>query len=139
MNKIQINFYDEIVSTVCPANLETLKNVISRKFSLDKQDVEELIVFYLNEGDRITIANDEDLKKALAGLEKGMKFTIYLEVSEKSRLYKNEAVVDDIKVEEVSEKKDSVENKAEIRKEIEAKETELRDLMEKEKRYPSSR
>jgi hypothetical protein len=134
MNKIQINFYDEIVSTVCPANFETLKNVISRKFSLEKQDVEELIIFYLNDSDRITISNNEDLKKALSSKEKGEQFTVFLEVSEKSRLYKNEAVVDDIKVEEVSEKKDSVEEKPELRKEIEAKETELRDLLEKAKR-----
>jgi hypothetical protein len=134
MNKIQINFYDEIVSTVCPANFETLKNVISRKFSLEKQDVEELIIFYLNESDRITISNNEDLKIALSSKEKGQQFTVFLEVSEKSRLYKNEAVVDDIKVEEVSEKKDSVEEKPELQKEIKAKETELRDLLEKEKR-----
>ena len=131
MNKIQINFYDEIVKTVCPLNLETLKNVISRKFSLEKPDVEELLIYYFNDVDKITISNEEDYKKALLNMgketENKKKFTLFIEVSEKSRLYMKEAEVSFPEEKPVDSEKEA------LRKEFEAKEEALKQLLEKEK------
>jgi hypothetical protein len=96
MNRLIINFYDEEILIPYPKSFQNFKDTISDRFFLDPRDVDELIMYYKDSDDKISIINEMDYQAALFYLSKQLKcdpstqLTIYLEVSEKSRLYMHE-------------------------------------------------
>ncbi len=153
-NKIQISFYDEIIKAKTPNTFTELKKLIADRYFLDMKDVEELIIYYIDDVDRVSISNEPDFQKAVFfknKQEKGFLLQLFLEVSEQSKLYKREfeqfEMVEDVNKKEAEEKEKEKEKELakakeheeklraqeELRKEIEAKEQELKDILAKEK------
>jgi hypothetical protein len=146
-NTIKISFYDEISSIKCPKSFEDFKKMISKSYDLELSDIEELVIYFINENDRVSISNEMDFKQAISirnnELEKNKKFNfvIYLEVSEQSKLFKRE--LEQTKLVEIKEEKEMeltldkdaiVKREQEtLRREIEEKERILKDLLEKER------
>src|SRR5689334_14135186 len=92
MSRIQLIFYDEKITIGKPVNLSALKLAISQQFYLSPDDVEELIIYYINGDYRVDINTDKSYSTAMESLlsENGKVLDIFLEVSEKSKLYQKE-------------------------------------------------
>jgi len=131
--KIQMSFYDEIVTIPSPATYSKMKQLISNKYFLDMQDVEELVIYYINENLRANIKNEEDYKKFVSFIKESKEKTIqlFLEVSEQSKLYKNEIQQLEL-VEEKEEKVPEEKSPLEVEKEKEIKHKEHMAQIEKE-------
>ena len=67
MSKITLNFFGEkiLVEKNKIKNLPSLRNEISRLFLLSPQDAAEIILTYNENGDKLIISSDEDLKAFL--------------------------------------------------------------------------
>ena len=65
MSKIALNFFGEIVSVEKPQSLASLRNDIARLFFFSSQDAEEILLTYNDNGDKLIISSDEDLKAFL--------------------------------------------------------------------------
>ena len=94
MNILQINFYEEQLNILIASNFIEFKQIISQKFLLDPEDVDELIIYYLDRSnDKVSIANENDYLKVLEFQSKETKFNhkfllnIFVEISEKSKLF----------------------------------------------------
>lgn len=85
MSKITLNFFGEIISVEKPKCLVSLRNEISRLFCLSSQDAAEIILSYNDNGDKVIIANDEDLKVFF----NSKNSTIDLDISQESKIYKD--------------------------------------------------
>ena len=81
---ITLNFFGEEVSIPSPQSLEALRASISTLFFFSPEDAKEILVTYKENGDRILIENDEDLKAFL----KSEVNTIDLDISQTSKIYK---------------------------------------------------
>merc|ERR1711976_944469 len=90
--KIQMSFYEEIVTIPSPATYSKMKQLISNKYFLDMQDVEELVIYYISENLRAHIKNEEDFNKFVKFVKESKEnpIQLFLEVSEQSKLYKKE-------------------------------------------------
>ena len=62
---ITLNFFGETVSLSSPQSLESLRNSISSLFYFSPEDAKEILLTYNENGDRLVIENDEDLKAFL--------------------------------------------------------------------------
>lgn len=110
---MNIYFYEEKLKIPMPSSLVQLKRIISEKFILDMQDVDELVIYYQFyekfenfenfenfSFPRITvkklITNEEDFETFIkCNNDKKIdmdfhSFNIFIEVSENSRLYQGE-------------------------------------------------
>jgi len=85
MPNITLNFFGEIITTEKPKSLSSLRNDISRLFFFSPQDAAEIILTYHNNGNKIIIANDDDLKAFLNSKVK----IIDLDISQSSKIYKD--------------------------------------------------
>ena len=113
MSKITLNFFGEkiLVEKNKIKNLPSLRNEISRLFLLSPQDAAEIILTYNENGDKIILENEEDLKIFLDAKIK----TIDLDISQSSQIYKDslnqikeENKKDKTKLEELLKKKDEL-------------------------------
>ena len=141
MSKITLNFFGEeiLVDKNKIKNLPSLRNEISRLFLLSPQDASEIILTYNENGDKIIIENEEDLKIFLDSKIK----TIDLDISQNSKIYKDslnqlkeENLKDKTILEELLKKKDELkklkETKfAEEKKEIEEIKKKILELKDK--------
>jgi len=135
---IQLNFYDEKAFISTPQSYSEFKEVISQKYLLDPEDVDELIIYFLDRtNDKLSILNQNDYEQALnyqsneTKLNISFVMNIFLEVSEKSKLYQREfeasklctsiPLVDDI----------DAKKKEQLKNEILEKERQLKELTEK--------
>ena len=85
MSKIVLNFFGEIISVERPKSLASLRNEIARLFCFSKQDAEEILLTYNEDGDKLIIANEDDLKAFLDS-----KITVIdLDISQNSQIYKD--------------------------------------------------
>lgn len=145
MSFIQISFYDEVAAVRCPNNFGKFKETIAEKYFLDPLDVDELIIYYINDYDRISIMSDADFQQAIFQMNKEKEsnknhmLQIFLEVSEKSRLYQREFESSKLQLKESElEKEKTLEaeklrQQELLRKEIEKKEKLLKEILEKER------
>ena len=85
--KITLNFFGEIVSIANPQSLDSLRKSISSLFCFSPEDAKEILITYNENGDKIMIENDEDLKAFL----KSKVTTIDLDISQTSQIYKKNA------------------------------------------------
>ena len=85
MNKITLNFFGEKASIDKPNNLSSLRNEISRLYLFTPQDAAEIILTYNDNGDKIIISNDEDLKAFL----NSKNTMIDLDISQNSQIFKD--------------------------------------------------
>ena len=87
MSKIILNFFGE--KTLIERNklnsVSSLRNEISRLYLFSPQDAAEILLTYNENGDKIIIVNDEDLKYFLESKVK----TIDLDISQNSQIYKD--------------------------------------------------
>ena len=111
MSKIALNFFGEIVSVEKPKNLASLRNDIARLFFFSAQDAAEILLTYNDNGDKLIISNDEDLK---AFLETGNSM-IDLDICQNSKIYKDnlnqlqeETLKDKTALEELLKKRDEL-------------------------------
>jgi len=98
-----------------------------------------LIMYYINENDRVSIYSDMDFQQALFQMNKELQtdknFTMkfFLQVSEQSRLYKREFESSKIDFKMTDEAKERLMRQDSLRREIQEKETQLKELLEKER------
>ncbi len=103
MEKIIVNFFEEKEEIDIPSNLKLLKKIISEEFLFSESDVDEIIIEYIKDLKRIQIHNEEDFK---IFLKEGIN-ELFLNISEKSKLYKDN----------LNEIVNNIENKSEIKNE----------------------
>ena len=141
MSKITLNFFGEKISVEKNKvkNIPSLRNEISRLFLLSQQDASEIILTYNENGDKIIIENEEDLKIFFDSKIK----TIDLDISQNSQIYKDslnqlkdENLKDKKILEELLKKKDELKNLKETKfakekKEIEEIKKKILELKEK--------
>jgi hypothetical protein len=126
MSRVILNFYDEKITIQTPATFEELKLHISQQFYLNIEDVEELLVYYIDGERRVYIAN-EDFYRDTIKASKANQIQIYLEVSEKSKLYQRELESSKVLLNPQEEKKEPSDSINEEREKL------LRDIQEKER------
>jgi hypothetical protein len=141
MSRVQITFYDELVTVPSPTGFAAFKEVIAEKYFLDPVDVDELIMYYINEHDRVSVYSESDYQQAIFQLNKELvhdkNYTLkfFLQVSEQSRLYKKEFESSkvDFKIDEsILKEKERLHQQELLRKEIAEKEALLKEMLEKE-------
>jgi len=133
-----VSFYDEKVQMTIPANFALFKKEIGKKYSMEAQDVDELIFQYIDDTrEKLNINSEIDFQQAIFFFNKELTQNrrhvpvIYLEVSEKSMLYKREFEKSKV---EVPVKEDTEKRKREeLQKVIMEKEKLLKEMLEKEK------
>ena len=81
---ITLNFFGEEVSIPSPQSLAALRTSISTLFFFSPEDAKEILITYNENGDRILIENEDDLKAFL----KSEVNTIDLDISQTSKIYK---------------------------------------------------
>lgn len=87
--KVQVDFYDEIVTIPLPPSFPVFKNLISHYYVLPEADVNELVFSFDFNGSKNPLSSDQDYKRLL-NRPKGFPVKIIVEVSEKSKLFKAE-------------------------------------------------
>ncbi len=85
MSKIALNFYGEIISVEKPQSLEALRKEIARLFCFSAQDASEILLTYNENGDKLIISSEEDLKAFLDSKNS----MIDLDISQNSKIYKD--------------------------------------------------
>ena len=98
--KITLNFFGEEVSIPSPQSLAALRTSISTLFFFSPEDAKEILITYNENGDRILIENEDDLKAFL----KSEVNTIDLDISQTSKIYKKN--MENIKQENEKDKLD---------------------------------
>lgn len=97
-SQITLNFFGETVSVANPSSISALRNNIATLFCFSPEDAKEILLTYNDNGDKIVIENDEDLKAFL-----NTKInTIDLDISQTSQLYQKN--LDTIKQENEKDK-----------------------------------
>lgn len=142
MNKLILSFYDEEVIVDLPLNIQQFNEVVSRSYSVDPQDVEELIIYFEDNQGRHNIRSPSEYEKLRSHFIRSKhekspsSVKVFLEVSEQSKLYLKELENSKVLSESVSILKsdDSVvsSQKEQLVQEIRDKERRLRELMEQE-------
>ena len=85
MSKITLNFFGETISINKPKSLFALRSEISELFCFSPEDASEILLTYVENGNKKVISNDEDLKTFLES-----KTTLLdLDISQSSKIYKN--------------------------------------------------
>ena len=83
MNKTTLNFFGEEAIVDTPKDIPFLREKISEKYLLSKQDAAEIILFYIKDNKKIYIINGNDFSK----FKESKVSTIYLDVNQNSKLY----------------------------------------------------
>lgn len=92
----QLSFYEELIHLDVPSTFKQFQLSLQSIYGLDLRDIEELSIFFKEGSEKFSISNDEQYKAFLNKLEAHSKvnlnelFTIYLEVNEQSKLYKQQ-------------------------------------------------
>ena len=60
--KINLDFFGEVISIPTQKDLPAIRRTISTKFFLTDSDAQEIILYYLKENERKIIVNEEDYK-----------------------------------------------------------------------------
>jgi len=130
MSEIKLNFYDEVIAIKLKKDYEAFKADIANTYKIDTSDVTELIIYYFTEDKvKLFIRGAEDYKamSVLAKANKNNPITLFLEIHEESRLFKQQNNVGGPMVSE------NLSPSAEkIRQEILEKERLLKETLEKE-------
>ncbi len=85
MSKITLNFFGETISINKPKSLFALRSEISELFCFSPEDASEILLTYIENGNKKIISNDDDLKTFLES-----KATLLdLDISQSSKIYKN--------------------------------------------------
>ena len=148
MSKIIIDFFGETIAIDKPKTISSLRSEISKLFCFSQEDAEEMLLTYQENKNKKLILTDNDLENFL----KTNKNIIYLDISEKSQIYKknlnklkeeklnDKNILEELikKNEELNKLKDSKFNaeKKEL-KEIESKIIELHKRKKEIKKYIS--
>ena len=140
MNKITLNFFGEILSISKPKSLLDLRNEISKLFCLSSDDASEILLTYMEKGEKKMISNDEDLKTFLKS-----KITLLdLDISQNSKIYKDnlsqlqeEKLKDKKILEELIKKKEELTKLKETKfilekKELKEIENKMRELLKRQ-------
>ena len=85
MSKIALNFFGEIISIEKPQDLASLRKQIARLYCFSSQDAAEILLTYNENGDKLIISSDEDLKAFL----NSKNSMIDLDISQNSKIYKD--------------------------------------------------
>ena len=85
MSKITLNFFGEKLTIEKPKSLSALRSEISKLFLFVMQDAAEMLLTYNENGDKIVIENEEDLKAFL----NSKVTTIDLDISQNSKIYQD--------------------------------------------------
>ena len=101
MSKITLNFFGEkiLIEKSKLKNLSSLRKEISNLFFLTPQDASEIVLIYKEEGDKLIIESEDDLKTFLNSKIK----TIDLDISQSSQIYKDS--LNQLKEENLKDKK----------------------------------
>ena len=83
-SNIILNFFGETVTTSKPESLDALRESISKLFFFSPEDAKEILLTYNENGDKLMIENDEDLKVFLESKINA----IDLDISQTSKIYK---------------------------------------------------
>jgi len=137
---IQLNFYDEQLDMETPKTHADFKSLIAAKFLLDPEDVNELIVYFLDRSnDKVSLSDEGDFSHAVeylnkeSNLNKKFVLKIFLEVSEKSKLFKREFETSKICTSMPMVEDGEAKMREQLKNEILEKERQLKVIMEKEK------
>lgn len=83
---LKVNFYGETFTMIMPESLDKLKAEISKAYEMEEEDVQELVMHYLDEeGEKISLSSENDYQHMMTKSQPSKE--ISLEVSESSRLY----------------------------------------------------
>ena len=152
MNKITLNFFGETLSISKPKSLLDLRSEISKLFCLSSDDASEILLTYMEKGEKKMISNDEDLKTFL----KSNITLLDLDISQNSKIYKDnlsqlqeEKLKDKKTLEELIKKKEELTKLKETKfiqekKELKEIENKMRELLKRQceirkKKYESAR
>ena len=110
--KINLDFFGEIISIPIQKDLVSLRNAISSKFFLSNLDAQEIILYYLKGNEKIIIIKEEDYKIFLKEKSKN----IFLGISQSSQIYKKN--LEELKSKEINEELEKLYKKREEYKNI---------------------
>ena len=89
-NEIILNFYDEEIKIKIPNKYSNFKKLISEQYLLDPSDTEELVVYFFDSSkSKHYVKNNNDFL-SLQAATKQKQITVYLDIHEDSKLFKNE-------------------------------------------------
>jgi hypothetical protein len=140
MNNITLNFFGETLSISKPKSLLGLRSEISKLFCLSSEDASEILLTYMEKGEKKIISNDEDLKTFL----KSNITLLDLDISQNSKIYKDnlsqlqeEKLKDQKTLEELIKKKEELTKKKETKfipekKELKEIENKMRELLKRQ-------
>jgi hypothetical protein len=140
MNKITLNFFGETLSISKPKSLLGLRSEISKLFCLSSEDASEILLTYMEKGEKKIISNDEDLKTFL----KSNITLLDLDISQSSKIYKDnlnqlqeEKLKDQKTLEELIKKKEELTKIKETKfipekKELKEIENKMRELLKRQ-------
>ena len=83
MSKLTLNFFGDSIIISKPKDLSTLKKQISIKFLFKPNEVEGLILTYINKGKKNVISSEKDFKEFLYSKVDKIDF----DISEKSEIF----------------------------------------------------
>ena len=140
MNNITLNFFGETLSISKPKSLFGLRSEISKLFCFSSEDASEILLTYIEKGEKKIISNDEDLKTFL----KSNITLIDLDISQSSKIYKDnlsqlqeEKLKDQKTLEELTKKNEELTKIKETKfiqekKELKEIENKMRELLKRQ-------
>jgi len=140
MNNITLNFFGETLSISKPKSLLGLRSEISKLYCFSPEDASEILLTYIQNGEKKIISNDEDLKTFL----KSNITLIDLDISQSSKIYKdNLSQLQEEKLKEQKTLEEMIKKKEELtkiketkfiqeKKELKEIENKMRELLKKQ-------
>ena len=140
MNNITLNFFGETIAISKPKNLLSLRSEISDLFCFTPEDASEILLTYIQNGEKKIISSDEDLKTFL----KSNIDLLDLDISQNSKIYKDnlsqlqeEKLKDQKTLEELLKKKEELVKIKETKfikekKELKEIENQMRELLKRQ-------
>ena len=110
--KINLDFFGEIISIPIQKDLASIRSAISAKFFLTDSDAQEIILYYLKGNERKIIVKEEDYNIFL----KEKSNYIFLDISQSSQIYKKN--LEELKNKELYEELEGLYKKREEYKNI---------------------
>lgn len=140
MNNIILNFFGETISVSKPKSLFGLRSQISELFFFSPEDASEILLTYMENGEKKIISSDEDLKTFL---KSGINL-LDLDISQNSKIFKDnlsklqrEKALDQKTLEELLKKKEELVKIKETKfilekKELKEIENQMRELLKRQ-------